>query len=230
MNRLTGRLRHNADREWEQDGLPQLVLGGATLIMLLGLLVPVLWRPGIERSWYITSPALIAWGVILLRYKQILLWLKSRLTFPRAGYSLPVFLGAEAADPRPGTAENYSITDVRATPAPELDRRQQVWNRVLSALIGVFAFLNLFIPGPLQPWFFPFWLLVVLLLIARTAYGRTPLTLFAAALASVLLYFVFRFPPKHHILMVTACFAAGLSIDGAVSLVLFLRRHPRTTA
>jgi hypothetical protein len=76
-----------ASRYWFDDGLPTILVGTAYLLMSFFLLYP---REG--RSTFAeiaTVAAILGYSILILRQRQILDWLKSRITYPRTGYAAP---------------------------------------------------------------------------------------------------------------------------------------------
>jgi hypothetical protein len=76
-----------ASRYWFDDGLPTILVGTAYLLMSFFLLYP---REGSSTFAAIAAFAAMAgFGILILRQRQILDWLKSRITYPRTGYAAP---------------------------------------------------------------------------------------------------------------------------------------------
>jgi hypothetical protein len=76
-----------ASRYWFDDGLPTILVGTAYLLMAFFLLYP---REGSSTFAAIVSfAAVLGYGMLILRQRQILDWLKSRIIYPRTGYVAP---------------------------------------------------------------------------------------------------------------------------------------------
>jgi hypothetical protein len=76
-----------ASRYWFDDGLPTILLGAAYLLMAFFLLYPGEGRSAFAEI--ATVAAVLVYGVLILRQREILDWLKSRITYPRTGYAAP---------------------------------------------------------------------------------------------------------------------------------------------
>jgi hypothetical protein len=147
---------------WFSDGLTNVVAGIGCLLLSFCLLYPPHWPP--------TAPALIAWaaalwlyGVTVLRHRQIVEWLKSRMTYPRTGYTQTP---ADAICPGPLT---LSLRSTALAP-DELERfrlqRRKTFYLMLS-LIVVSALVELI--AIRQRWV---WLAAGLIVCAATILAR----------------------------------------------------------
>jgi ABC-type cobalamin transport system permease subunit len=75
---------------WFIDGLPSLVAGPSCLIMALFLLAAQL-RPTRPLTITFAIAALLLYPLMLFRMKQVIEWLKVRITYPRTGYTAPPY-------------------------------------------------------------------------------------------------------------------------------------------
>jgi hypothetical protein len=88
--------QHRAWNYWFEDGLPTLVGGcGCVLFGLSFLFDHTVFR----LVW------MALYGVILLRHRPIVEWLKARLTYPRTGYVTPPSSPKDELPPLPDVAE-----------------------------------------------------------------------------------------------------------------------------
>jgi len=72
-------------RYWFADGLTNLVVGASTLLMAFCLLYTPRWPPA-SRPMALWLTALVLYGVMGARHREIVEWLKTKTTYPRAGY------------------------------------------------------------------------------------------------------------------------------------------------
>ena len=89
--------KQRAWRYWFADGLPTLVAGLCCLLFAFDILYP---RQGAEAplsplsvavSVAVSLAAVGLYGAGLLRHREIVEWLKTRITYPRTGYVRPPF-------------------------------------------------------------------------------------------------------------------------------------------
>lgn len=115
---------------WFVDGLPNLI-GGLLCLLLAGASF-LLSGPHPRRSPLVIALLVLAYGiyvVVLLRFRQTLEWLKTRITYPRTGYAAsPYFtFGQDASPPADLTMLNLSDTAKQGIlpDASEVERERQ---------------------------------------------------------------------------------------------------------
>ena len=87
---------HSAEQRswayWFADGLPTLTAGVGSLALAFFMLYSR-HRPATPITIGVLLVAFFLYGAVLLRYKQVVEWLKSKFTYPRTGYvSAPYFV------------------------------------------------------------------------------------------------------------------------------------------
>lgn len=83
---------------WFADGLPTLTAGIGSLSIAFVLLYSR-HRPATSLTIGLILIALFLYGVVLLRYKQVVEWLKSKFTYPRTGYVNPPYFAEDKSLP-----------------------------------------------------------------------------------------------------------------------------------
>jgi hypothetical protein len=122
--------QHRAWNYWFDDGLPTLVGGFGCFVFGLSF---VFDRPPLFRL-LLAAP----YGVILLRNRSIIEWLKTKLTYPRTGYVTPPYSSQDELPPLPDlTSVSLHAAPARlAKTAGELQERKQRMILVLTMLIA----------------------------------------------------------------------------------------------
>src|SRR5208337_947021 len=133
---------------WFEDGLPSLLTSAGCLLIAFFMLYPRQHAKSLSRT-VLTLAAVVLYGVILIFHRQILDWLKARITYPRLGYASPPYFAQEAEQSR----EIPAIQLLPANPLQqeeamrmEVDRRNGFWlNRAITL---VAALVTMFIRNP----------------------------------------------------------------------------------
>jgi hypothetical protein len=131
---------HRAWHYWFDDGLPTLVAGLGFLFAGLAFLYD-----RSQNSTYISIAVgfvgLLSYVSILIFHRQIIDWLKSKITYPRTGYAQPPFLDEAVPAPQGITAAvNHAEEGQGAAEMKRLReyRRQRVM--LLCAAVGLASF------------------------------------------------------------------------------------------
>lgn len=204
---------------WHIDGLPTLLVGLALTFFAVAIaLTDLLPRTSVTR---LSSFALLAvFTALVVLQNRILEWLKARLTWPRSGYALPPSNLRVVA-----TIQTLAIEDAadsRAEAGPSL----RDW-----MLIG----LMMLTPGLLDmlrgnsPAFAAATLVLAGAFFAITRInGRSqPLIAVAAAAAGTAIAYM-PIPETLRVHLFLVCVGLSFVLKGAVDLVLYLRRNPRS--
>jgi hypothetical protein len=131
---------------WFADGLPTLTAGIGSLLIAFVLLYSR-HRPATPLTIAVMLVALFLYGVVLLRYKQVVEWLKSKFTYPRTGYvSAPYF--AEDNDTLPVDIMTLSLQGADAQRLSDIervdaDRKKRAF--LVAALVLVVTTATMFI-------------------------------------------------------------------------------------
>jgi hypothetical protein len=119
---------------WFVDGITNIVVGVSVLLMAFCVLDPPHWppRPLPVALWAIT---LLLYVIMAVRHRQIVEWLKIRITYPRTGYVRPPFPEdpAEAAN-----LTTFSLNSTGTPPEAQLVhvQRRMTW-MIAVALVAV---------------------------------------------------------------------------------------------
>ena len=219
-NSSTTAAQHRARNYWFEDGLPTLVGGfgcvlyGLSLLFdhsLLGLLIVVLY------------------GVILLRSRPIIEWLKTRLTYPRTGYVTPPFSPREELTPLVGRAtlwpQPYPVL-IAATASVQQGRKKRM---ILVLVMLVAAVLGtMFIASP---WIYAAAGLDVALALWVMNGKDLRLSWIAIGGLPLIGLYMASLPPRgltpaHRLGYFLAASGLLIAADGAVALVRYLWRNP----
>ncbi len=125
---------------WFIDGLPSLVAGIACLLAAFGLYTTSI-RPENPVTIVLAIAALILYGVVVLRMREIIEWLKERITYPRTGYTAP-----PPARWREDTAlsQDLTVLSLQGADTKKLseierlnaNRKQRTWVLMVLALVA----------------------------------------------------------------------------------------------
>jgi hypothetical protein len=137
---------------WFADGLPTLTAGVGSLSIAFFLLYSR-HRAATPLSVGVLLIALGLYGAILLRHRQIVEWLKSKITYPRTGYASPPYFTDDTTLPVDFIA--LSLQGADAKWAKDIDRVQKDRKRqmiftvamVLVATLGMMFIANRWICG-----------------------------------------------------------------------------------
>jgi hypothetical protein len=131
---------------WFVDGLPNLVAGLTCLLVSATVIVALDYRN--RRSPLVIILVLVAFGlymVIAIRFRKVLEWLKSRITYPRTGYAAPPYFTENSTPTTHLTMLNLSGLRQKETLTDALvseDVRRRGWFflgiLVTAALVGAF--------------------------------------------------------------------------------------------
>jgi hypothetical protein len=133
---------------WFEDGLPSMVTSAGCLLMAFFLLYPR-HRSDSPFTFAMVLVALFLYGAILLRNRQVLDWLKARITYPRTGYVSPPYFAEDTTLPLDLNA--LSLQGADANPPEDAarlhaDRKRRLWFAVALTLIAVVP--TMFIRSP----------------------------------------------------------------------------------
>src|ERR1700683_1965993 len=125
---------------WFADGLPYLIAGAACLLIGLALLGAQA-RPRKPLVIVLVAVALVLYGVVFFRMKQVIEWLKSRITYPRTGYTATPYAPDQQAPP-PVDLTILAMNGADAKRASDIgrlhvDRKHQAWLVVLLTALGL---------------------------------------------------------------------------------------------
>jgi hypothetical protein len=214
---------------WFEDGLPSIVTGAGCLLMAFFLLYTRRHSNSLFRA-AIGLTAVILYGLILLRQRQILDWLKARITYPRTGYVSPPYFAEDTTLPLDLTA--LSLQGADAKPPEDAarlhaDRKRRLWFAIALTLVAVVP--TMFIRSP---WIFS---ATGLLLAAALWYGarhEQRLSWIVLGGFPFLGFTLSVFLPRavigsERIAYLLAGAGVLFFADGALSLFRFLLRNPR---
>ncbi len=217
---------------WFEDGLPSLVTSAGCLLMAFFLLYPHYHSNSPVRA-ILTITAVLLYGTTLIGQRQILHWLKARITYPRTGYVSPPYFAEDSVTSLDLTT--LSLQGADANPPEDAarlhaDRKHRLWLAIALTLIAIVP--TMFIRSP--------WICSAtgVLLAAATWFGaRNEQRLSWIVLGgfpivgfwmSVFLSPAIIGPER------IAYFLAGAGVlfflDGAASLIRYLLRNPRPSS
>jgi len=126
-------------RYWFTDGLTNLMVGVSTLLMALCLLYTPRWppAPGSVALWL---TALVLYVVVGARHREIVEWLKTKTTYPRAGYVQSPY----SEDPiRSANLVTVSRTGAGAAPPEEVQRAHSSRRTRMFLMLGLVMLASL---------------------------------------------------------------------------------------
>ena len=132
---------------WFADGLPTLTAGIGSLLIAFVLLYSR-HRPATPLTIALILVALFLYGAVLLRYKQVVEWLKSKFTYPRTGYVSPPYFAEDGTLPVDFTALSLQGADAQRPSDIErvhADRKKRMVFTVVMVLVATIA--TMFIPN-----------------------------------------------------------------------------------
>ena len=219
-------------RYWFDDGLPSLLAGAGCLLFALSMLYPRRDDSSI-LSVVIALTAIVLYGLILLRSREILDWLKARITYPRTGYVRPPYFLEDTAQPLDLTV--LSLQGAGAKPPEDAarlhtERKRRLWVSVVLTLVAVLPMMYFRSP----------WICAVsgLLLAGAMWFGGRPeqrLSWIVLGGIPLLGFTMWTFLPREIVSSERVSYflaAAGVLflVDGAASLLRFLSRNPRPSS
>src|SRR3974377_1705645 len=117
-------------RHWHADGLPVLVAGASFLAIALPFLLMQTHSLGPTSKTIALLLAMVPYAVLLLGQHQIVSWLKTKLTYPRAGSVLdPIDRIAEREH---GTILSVNELDAEQRRQRESARRESQWRTLFA--------------------------------------------------------------------------------------------------
>ena len=214
---------------WFVDGLPSLVAGvGALLISAVIFYSRQHPKPRGALAIGLLFTGLILYLAILLRLRQIIEWLKARITYPRTGYVASPYFAEDDTLPADLQALSLQAADARRSEEMERvhrDRKLRLW--LLLALLGCAFAVTWLIQNP--------WIcaaagagIAMALWVAARKDGRLSWIALAGFLflGMYMSMFMFSIPRTSR----SGYFLAGGGIlfilDGGLALIRFLRRNP----
>ena len=218
-----------AARYWFNDGLPTILIGAAYLLMSVFLLYPSEGRSSTSAA-VVSFAAVVAYGLLLLRQRQILDWLKARITYPRTGYVAPPRCVDDAQSGLSSEALSLSNRQPslgEASPELSAQRRRQLWLPIClttAALLPILFVRN--------PWVCSVAGLMMSAAMWLAARRDQQLTWFAlVGFSTVGITLTFLLPRSITGPERVAWFLAGSGgvfiLDGVLALLRYLRANPR---
>jgi hypothetical protein len=119
---------------WFDGGLPSLLTGIACLLLAASLIFPRHHKSSVFDA-ILTFATLN--GLILLRQRQVLDWLKSKITYPRTGYLAPPYFTQDTTLPMDLTVLSLQANRLHA------DRKRRRWLAIALTLAAVLPMILL---------------------------------------------------------------------------------------
>ena len=216
-------------RYWFSDGLATLVAGLTCLIIAWFLFLDHR-RPLNPVSIILVVVTLLAYGGLIFRQRELVEWLKSKITYPRTGYVRPPYFTDDGSQPLDLTV--LSLGGADATRTQEWRRVRQDRNRraVFLLVFAVPAILAMYVIH--NPW-----------ICTIAGFGLSAAFWFGARNEQRLSWVVLAGLPFFGLYMTifhigstpgpnrAAFFLGGAGllflVDGALNLVRYLRKNPR---
>jgi hypothetical protein len=196
-----------ARQYWHSDGFASLLLGVALFVFGLGNLFDHLQH---RHSWTFLLSLLTGsiGALIIYRDREIVEWLKIRVTYPRTGY----------VQPPPG-AELF-LTE-RQTPSPS---RSSAIRSVIGFVLVIVGFYVFFMSQ--SRWAWPIFGLTCGIS-AWLGRQRRPISIASWFFLLITACFTI-FPPPQALRSDVLCLATGIGmfLDGAMRLIRYIRRNP----
>ncbi len=125
---------------WFVDGLPNL-LTGVLCLLLAGCFVLLSYHSHARSPVVITLAALaiVIYIVVFVRLRQTLEWLKSRITYPRTGYTTPPYFTYTNDTALPPELTMLTLSNVAEKEATDLRRAYQDQHRRVWLFVAVLA-------------------------------------------------------------------------------------------
>ena len=217
---------------WFIDGLPNLVAG------VLCLLISSVYALASAGPRHVRSPLVITlvavafgiYGVVFFRLRQTLEWLKSRITYPRTGYTTPPYFVNWNAAPIELTMLNLS--NVAEKEAFNMRRVREDAHRRGWFFVAIIAAAGMSSLLTGNPWICAATGIVAGLGIcfaARRDQRISWVVVYGLPFAGAYMYI---FPSRH--IAGAASFLAGvgflLALDGVMTLIRYLRSNPAARA
>jgi hypothetical protein len=125
---------------WFADGLPNLVAGFACLLIGFGMIAAQA-RPRRLLVVAFGVFAFVLYGLALFRMKQVIEWLKARITYPRTGYTATPYF-ADKPDVLPIDFTKLTMNGADAKREQDIgrlhdDRKHQAWLVVVLTAVGI---------------------------------------------------------------------------------------------
>ncbi|MGB7844103.1 MAG: hypothetical protein WBL63_00680 [Candidatus Acidiferrum sp.] len=224
--------KRRAWHSWFDDGIPSIVASAGCLLMAFFLFYPGT-TPGSTLSIAMFLMTLFLYGAVMLRHRQIVDWLKTRITYPRVGYVDPPNSAEDA-----GMSPEVTVLSMQAANAAQQEqaqrtyegRKKQFWLALALALIAICA--GMFIHSPWACFVVSLLMATGLCFIARNERRASWVLLVGLPIAgfglSIALPRGIAGPTRFAYLL--ACGGLLLFLDGAVSLIRFLLRNPRPSS
>jgi hypothetical protein len=205
---------------WFEDGLPTLVGGAGCAVFGLSFIF--------DHSLF--RLVLVAlYGVIILRHRPIVEWLKARLTYPRTGYVTPPYSPQGALPPLPNSAALSLQADPERLAKMASEQHEQKRRMILVLIMLIAGVLGtMFIDSPWSYAAAGLDLALALWImngkdfrLSWIAIGTIPLIGFYLAIFSP-----DGLTPAHRLGYFVAADGLVIVADGAVALVRHLWRNP----
>jgi hypothetical protein len=172
---------------------------------------------------------LLLYGLILLRQRQILDWLKSKITYPRTGYVSPPPFAEDSTLPLDLT--KLSLQGAHATPPEKAEglHANRKWRFLLTLALALAAVLLIFFFR--NPWLCSAAGLLIALAVWFSAHHEQRVSSIVLAGLPCLGVILSVFLPRGIVgPQRVACFLAGAGalfvFDGALTLFRYLRANP----
>jgi len=212
--------RRRAQDQWGADGLPQLVSGVVWVLwgFSVGHLLP-------QSSFFLVLLLLLlsVSALVVLRGREIIEWLKARVTYPRTGYVGPPY-SPDHSSRRAGFTR-YSLLDGEAQRQPEVVGIRK--NRNLRGLIfGVLGAAVLLIQVFIENQWVSMMALVALGLCSWLVAPRRSRLLWVPGVPSLgLLMFALKTGPERRAGFLIVGLGILFVLEGTITLVGYLRRN-----
>jgi uncharacterized membrane protein len=215
---------------WFADGLPQLLIGISA--MLFGFYFISMTTPASTVLVVLSFAAFGAYLLIQIRAPQILEWLKARITYPRTGYAASPYFATKKSVYCDANLNLTPVQDPKAPAIAEIKSLRRARNRRLSRTYILMALASLGL-----------WFVHALGICTLTGVVMgIILWMGTRADRSVSLLVILGFPIvgfsvgalqiAPHVRVGSFILGVGLLflLDGFMSLLLYLRRHPVASA
>lgn len=218
-------VKQQAWQYWFVDGLTHLLLGIAILSSSICMLYPP--RPRAFWQLAIWAATLTLYAALMLRQRQILEWLKTKITYPRTGYVQSPFDVRDLAVSPNMIELGLAPDDERRAEAQRLlvAQRRQLWRAAALVVAGSLAMLLIE-----SRWVYT--VVGVLFALAMWALRRNEKVSWVAIVGLPILgtcmtvFFVPGSYPPNRVAWFMAGWGGLFVLDGTIALTRYLLRHP----
>jgi hypothetical protein len=214
-------------RYWFADGLPTMVAGLCSLSFGFSMLYSR-QRAETPLSVAVSLAALGLYGAILLRHREIVEWLKTRVTYPRTGYVRPPFASEYTTPPL-----TLLALSTRGTDATRQEQAQRVHSDRKRRMVLVLALVLLVGVGMMvveNRWVFSAAGIVIAaaLWVARKEHRLSSIVLLGFPFLGfyMTIFLASRVTGADHIAYFLVGGGVLFMLDGAIALVRYIVRNP----